>query len=435
MGVATPAGVSLRRDQHVVPQGGQVIAANRTSVRDRLAIVRKPNRPPWSRWQAAGHLPILARGVRATLATGALVGITVVLAVRARSERERRALRARVGKRERHFGLLADESAGRGLERIALGQLDLAIELLHGESKAKPERAVHDTRKALKRLRALLRLLEDELGSESVARERATLDDAARRLAGARDAEVMVDTLDELIRRRPRRLAGKRGVRELRGHLERERARAAARTFGGPAGEGKGERGDAGQRDGAAANGPGAAAHGELALVAQVLIGSRARVQRWTLSERSAESILAGGVKRVYRDGRRRWSRVAGGKRSGKAFHRWRKEVKDLRYTAEVLDVREHPRAKGSTRASERLAKLARRADALSETLGAEHDLAVLAELVREHEPLRAHKRSRRALLRAIDHRQARLRRHALRAGASLYTRKPKRFMRWLRAF
>jgi CHAD domain-containing protein len=205
--------------------------------------------------------------------------------------------------------------------------------------------------------------------------------------------------------------------------------RAAGRTFGETLSTGEREG------DGAATNGPVGRGHGELALVAQALSASRSRVQLWTLSERSAESVLAPRVKSIYREGRRRWTRVAGGKRSAKAFHRWRKEVKDLRYTAEVLGVREHPRAKAGTRGSERLAKLARRADALSETLGVEHDLAVLAELVREHEPLRAHKRSRRTLLRAIEHRQARLRRDALRAGASLYARKPKRFMGWLRAF
>ena len=45
-------------------------------------------------------------------------------------------------------------------------QLDLAIELLRGESSVAPEAAVHETRKALKRARALMRLLEGELGAK-----------------------------------------------------------------------------------------------------------------------------------------------------------------------------------------------------------------------------------------------------------------------------
>ena len=72
-------------------------------------------------------------------------------------------------------------------------------------------------------------------------------------------------------------------------------------------------------------------------------------------------------------------------------MHAWRKRVKDLRYAAEVLDVARargagrarHPKqAKGGAAGSAagRLRTLARRADALGELLGEEHDLAVLAE-------------------------------------------------------
>ena len=49
---------------------------------------------------------------------------------------------------------------------------------------------MHETRKALKRLRALVRLLREELGEQAFERENAALRDVARRLAGARDAEV-----------------------------------------------------------------------------------------------------------------------------------------------------------------------------------------------------------------------------------------------------
>ena len=64
-------------------------------------------------------------------------------------------------------------------------------------------RTVHETRKALKRLRALLVLLRPELGAKRYARENAALRDCGRRLAGARDAEVMLGTLDSLVRRDP----------------------------------------------------------------------------------------------------------------------------------------------------------------------------------------------------------------------------------------
>ncbi len=411
-----------------------MIAAYRAAIGDRLAIARKPNGPPWRRRQSTRHSPILARPVRATVATTALLGMTLAVAALARAERGRRATRTR-GRRERHFGLLAGEPAAAGLQRMALGQLELAIELLCAESSHSPARAVHETRKAIKRLRALLRLLEDELGSDYVARERGVLDDVADRLARSRDAQVMVDTLDALIRRHPRRLAGKRGVIELRQHLEGERSRAAAATLGGAIAIGAQALADGAS---GATNGAGGATNGvssERLRAAEVLTAQRLRVQRWTLSERSAGDLVGKRFREIYREGRRRWRRASSPKAGSKTFHKWRKEAKDLRYAAELLDVRDGGSRRAHKGRHRRLAKLARRADALGETLGEEHDLALLSELVREHEPLRRRKRSRKALLRAIARRQGRLRKDALGAGALLYSRKPNRFMRSLKPF
>jgi CHAD domain len=335
------------------------------------------------------------------LAASAAVGLGLVVA---RAERERRAERAgrsRERERVRRFGLLSDEPAGRGMRRIALAQLDLAIELLRGESsdggldakRVPPERAVHETRKALKRVRALLRLLEGELGTKRADRERAVLRDAAARLAGARDAEVLVSTLDALVARHQRRLGARRGVEELRADLERERLRASARTLG----------------DGATRE-----------LVAEELAEVRARVASWKLpAKRSAAKLTHVGLEHIYRAGRS--GRRRAGKRSAgpRTLHRWRKHVKDLRYAAEVLDV----------------ARVARRADGLGEMLGEEHDLMLLAERVRAHKRLkRRRKRTRRRLLRAIARRRRRLRERALREGEHLYARRPGRFLRKMRA-
>jgi hypothetical protein len=333
-------------------------------------------------------------------------------------ERERRATRAgRSSRQARRFGLRSEETAASGCRRIALGQLDLAIELLRGESSVPPEEAVHETRKALKRVRALMRLLEGELGVKRARRERAVLRDAAARLAGARDAEVMVSTLDALVKRHPRRLGHRRGVVELREDLERERRDATKRTLGE----------DVATRE----------------RVAEELTRVRERVAKWKLSAgRSAVKLTRPGLEHIYRAGRT-GRRRAGKRNAGPgALHKWRKHVKDLRYGAEVLDVREptkggsKPSAKRTSKpASRRMAKIARRADRLGEMLGEEHDLMLLAERVRAHKPLqRRRKRTRKRLLRAISRRRARLRKRALRDGERLYARKPARFVRNVRA-
>jgi hypothetical protein len=335
----------------------------------------------------------------------------------------------------RRFGLMSGETAASGYRRIALAQLDLAIEHLRGESSVAPEEAVHETRKALKRVRALMRLLEGELGTKRADRERAVLRDAAARLAGARDAEVMVSTLDALVERHPRKLGHRRrGVMELRADLERERMRASARTLG-----------DAVARE----------------RVAQELADVRARVAKWKLpKKRSAAELTGPGLEHIYRAGRAGRRRAGRGRAGPGVLHRWRKHVKDLRYAAEALDVREpesadckpsgkpwakderkrmderHSRqSKRAAKRSRRMAKLARRADRLGEMLGEEHDLMLLAGRVRGHGPLKRHrKRTRKRLLRAISRRRARLRKRALRDGERLYARKPARFVRNLRA-
>ncbi|MHB8242476.1 MAG: CHAD domain-containing protein, partial [Solirubrobacteraceae bacterium] len=169
-----------------------------------------------------------------------------------------RLARERRIERERQLGLLPGEPLGGALQRMAVGQLDLALAMLDSAGQEPDERAIHETRKALKRLRALLRLLQPELGLAAYEHENAALRDAGRRLAGARDAEVTLATLDALIERHPRKLLGRRSIIRLRATLLSERERARTQTLG-----------DAGAR-----------AH-----VVAELNASRARVQAWRLPD------------------------------------------------------------------------------------------------------------------------------------------------------
>jgi CHAD domain-containing protein len=319
----------------------------------------------------------------------------------AQAERSRRAAKAELG-RARRFAQLPGEPLPEALRRIALGQLDLAIELLGGEStggrgdgRPLDKEAIHDTRKALKRLRALVRLLRAELGEQQYKREHAILRDAARRLAGARDAEVMVGTLDALLQRHPRELGRRPPLLELRKRLIAKRAAA--------------ERATLGERT-------------TRAEVLRELSGLRERAQQWDVPERPGISLVERDLRRIYRDGRERKRRIARGKGSdARVSHAWRKRVKDLRYAAEILGQR----------------PLAHRADKLAELLGEEHDLVVLADLLPS--PGRAPfkdkrgRRARKALLARIARRRRRLRKRALREGERLYGQAPKKFVRRIR--
>jgi hypothetical protein len=365
------------------------------------------------------------------------VGVGVALA---RAERDRRSARVRRA-RARQFALLGGESLGEGLRRIALGQFDLAIELLQGDwGGALTEHSVHETRKALKRLRALLKLLEGELGAKAYARENAVLRDVGLRLAGARDAEVMVTTLDRLCARHPKQLGDRSSLGELRRALVAERAREAKRASE-----------DTVTR----------------AAVLADLRAARDRLAQWTPARREGIAAVEPGLRALYRQGRRRRRRAARHRGdTARAMHAWRKRVKDLRYAAEMLDRtdpdgrrealrHEPPKSKSAKRKSakrrresglgkraRRLRRIARRADELGELLGEEHDLVLLAERVRASgkggggahgaglDRSVLDKRTRRNLLKLIARRRKRLRRVALREGKRLYRRRPGNFVR-----
>ena len=126
-----------------------------------------------------------------------------------------------------------DGAVGEALRAVARDILMEARAAL--EDPAKPgANAVHDYRKAMKRWRALLRLLEPFVGDEE--RElRAQARDSARELAGARDAqsalEALADLLDDTAPLSPRTIASIRGrLDDIRQSAESATLTAAARA-------------------------------------------------------------------------------------------------------------------------------------------------------------------------------------------------------------
>jgi CHAD domain-containing protein len=418
----------------MLAERGQMMRTEWTAIRRRLSIRRTAHGPPWG-GRKARHSSIVAP-LAATVAATVAVGVGVALA---RAERERRASSGHRA-RDRRFALLEAEQLGAGLRRIGLGQLDIAIEMLEGgERGLSPEQRVHEARKALKRLRALLRLVQDELGDATYEREHELLRRCGTQLARARDAEVLLATLDGLIERKPKQLGARGGVQRLRAQLQSERDGAAALALADSATH-AGVLGD--------------------------LRSMRVRVSTWELSNGSGIEAIEPALTRLYAKGRRRMrraKRARGDRVRGRKLHEWRKRVKDLRYAAEVLEraqadkgsakhsdgkasAGKHGESKrgGEARKQARAGaefvhELAKRADDLGEVLGEEHDLAVLAERVRAEAKRGDGSRApgtgaRKALLKAIARRRKRLRGRALRDGKRLYARKPKQLLRRVRA-
>ena len=244
---------------------------------------------------------------------------------------------------------------------------------------------VHEVRKDLKRARAALRLLREAVGDATYARENAELRDAARPLAGVRDAAVTLEAVDELLdeEKKPARRAL---LRDLRRSLVEERRRARRKLVRG--------RGLSG--------------------IALTLQDAGQRVEYWRVP-REDIPVLRAGFERVYRKGRKALKK-ARAEGTTESLHESRKQAKYLHQALSVIALRK----------SGRLAKAAKRAQAVADGLGEDHDLAVLQALLAA---LPADAPKAKKLLKRIQSRRAKLQRKALKQAQRLYGRKPAAFL------
>ena len=270
----------------------------------------------------------------------------------------------------RAYRLKQGEPVPEGIARIARGRIDHAIEAL-GEA---TEEGVHEARKDMKKLRALLRLVRGDIGEKTFRRESDFFRDAARELSGVRDADVMVATLADL---ESRYEADEADTGPIRQRLEARRLQTA-----------------------------GGGRHEAARTVVAMLGEARARVGDWPL-ERDGFEPFEDGLRRTYRRGRRDW-RAALKEPSTENLHEWRKRAKDLWYHCLLLQESWKPV----------MGALADEAHELSDRLGDDHDLAVLLEFGAE--PLEG----------LIASRRQELQQEAFAYGARLYADKPKAFVR-----
>ncbi len=243
--------------------------------------------------------------------------------------------------------------------------------------------AVHDARKDLKRARTALRLLRPALGERIYRRENALLRDVAHALNAARDAKVLMQTLQSL-RRSHRALRRDASVAELLRTLQADQGALRRRLRAHPA---------------------------RLARSRSALERLSNRVMQWRVGTHGW-SVLGPASKRIYRSGRRALP-PARPRPTERALHEWRKEVKYLRYALEMLAPM-RPR---------KVARLARQAEQLTDCLGEAHDLAMLVQKARVF--AKRNRANLQPLFTILDRQREQLSLDALSSGARLYRAKP----------
>jgi CHAD domain-containing protein len=279
------------------------------------------------------------------------------------------------------YRLEPGEGVADGIRRIVGEELDSAISGLREGADLPAEgrdKAIHEARKSLKKSRSALRLVREDLKRSTRQQESAAMRDAGRRLSGARDAQVMLDTLAKVAKSAVPPPPSEE-VRGLQQELQARRNALAAQL-----------EGDAGL----------------LGEVSGELQAVRDRVSTWKLRDQGFDSVVA-GIEVLYARGRDAM-REALTDGDDETWHEWRKRVKDLWYAGRILQPVAGGQLDGTVDA----------ADELSDVLGNHNDLAVLLEAAGE----------RFGLCAAIILERDGLRRRAAPIGRRLYAERPKAF-------
>jgi CHAD domain-containing protein len=281
-----------------------------------------------------------------------------------------------------------DKSPSRAVRRIARSQIDKAIGEID-DRKLDPADTVHAVRKRCKKLRGLIRLVRP--GFDDFETENARFRDAAAKLSGHRDAQVMLDTFDALMER----------YKDQIDPTTFDDIRTALTT-------GNGEPADTDS-----------ISEG-LSKLRHSLVRARRRVKTWSIDRRDFDAYVP-GLEKTYARARKAMREVR--KHPDiERFHEWRKRVKYHGYHTLLLK-RIWP---------EGMAAHSDAADALGELLGDHHDLGVFVATLGELKKDGMDPRRVKTLSRLARKRQAALERKAFRLGTRLLAEKPERLSgRW----
>ena len=272
------------------------------------------------------------------------------------------------------------------IRRIAKEQLEGAAASLEGGGK--PDAAIHEARKRVKKTRALLRLVRQELG-EVFDTENVRLREAGRSLSEFRDAVAMIDTFDEL-REKYRTDLGRHNLDSVRRGLQLHKARSERRSN----------------------------VKETLREISTTLARCARRMAKWPLAADGFDA-LAAGFEDTSRQGRKAMAYAHKHSRP-EYFHEWRKRVKDHWYHVRLLEDVWGDVMEGYEKSLKDL----------EDWLGTGHNLAVLRDRVTAEPEFYGSSKEVDVLLAAMAHYEKDVHERALEMGAKVYMEAPRRFRR-----
>ena len=276
-----------------------------------------------------------------------------------------------------------NESIGKSVERIALAQLDEALE--RSRAKRGLDEAVHDVRVCFKKLRGLIRLVRAELSPDKYKRENKSFRNINRKLSKVRDSAALTEILDKLSERFSDQLKGDAfaSVRTQLTKVKQARVTDKKRA---------------------------------LAEARKRIVAERRHVKKWSI-DRDKFPAIGAGLSHTYASGRKGFAR-AYQKQNVRAFHEWRKDVKYFWYHVQLLrDLW-----------AGFLKDYADEIKDLVDYLSDDHDLALLRKRMLAESNGDKESHEYEALLGLIDKRRAELEARARVLGEKVYAESPEAF-------
>lgn len=267
------------------------------------------------------------------------------------------------------------KSVQKSVQRISGKALQKSLKFLERSAE---EEAIHQARKEIKKVRAVLRLVRGGVREKEYKKVMEQLRKAARCMAPVRDLQVKLATLEKLgagLEQRPS---------ALNDLLKRFRLELARQTE---------SFAKAGQPP-----------------TAKLIDRAAGRLKK--LKVQDGNAVVRNGLERTYAQGRKKY-RMAERESRPENLHAWRKRVKDLTYHAELLKPIEPA-----------LGKLVSKFDQLGELLGDHHDLQLILEFLKQSNAEPRTTRGVKALTKEIEGRQLKLQLRALKSGGQLFSGK-----------
>ena len=282
-----------------------------------------------------------------------------------------------------------DDSVARNVRRIARKEVESAADLLRTARPNERDHAIHEARKSVKKVRALLRLVARPLGKTYRA-ENQHFRDIGRQLSHLRDAAALLEMFDDHFAQRngdrPANSPQTAAIRSVRRTLALDKRAIASSPD----------------------------TQTLIEQVASALSASVARVSDWPLPGEGFEALTP-GLRKTYLRGRRAFAEALKNP-SVLTYHNFRKRVKDHWYHVRLL----------ADLSPETMQARAGQLKKLENDLGDDHNFAVLRARIEDQPQHYGGRKSVAHFLSLMDIQQQRLQSEAVTLAPQIYGHKPK---------